>query len=94
MGQDVNTRDIVKNGNRKLHSYTTGVRYEEIEKKCTIDSLDAALVATGERNILNFDNRLHESGDGVHFCLHNNLWGTNYMMWFGDDMKYRFVIKV
>jgi hypothetical protein len=47
-----------------------------------------------DNQLLNFDNQLPEAKDGVHFCLHNNVWGTNFMMWFGDDMKYRFIMKL
>ncbi|HEY3388179.1 MAG TPA: DUF5054 domain-containing protein, partial [Prolixibacteraceae bacterium] len=94
MGQPVNSRDVIKNGNRKLHAALEGVRFESKTNNCSITSLDAPLVAQGERNLLNFDNRLPEANEGVHFCLHNNVWGTNFVMWFEDDMKYRFVLKV
>jgi len=93
MGQPVNYRDVIKNGNRKLHAVKEDVRFESNTNKCSIASLDAALVAPGKRDFLNFDNRLPEANEGVHFCLHNNVWGTNFMMWFEDDMKYRFVFK-
>ncbi|MEN6324332.1 MAG: DUF5054 domain-containing protein [Proteiniphilum sp.] len=94
MGQVVDCREVVKDGNRKLHGITENVTYESSESKCVINSLDAALVAPGERNLLNFNNRLPEDQDGMHFCLHNNVWGTNFTMWFEDDMKYRFTLKV
>jgi hypothetical protein len=94
MGQWVNSRDVIKNGNRKLHATQTGVRYRGDTRNCSISSLDAPLVAPGERTLLNFDNRLPNADEGVHFCLHNNVWGTNFVMWFEDDMKYRFVFKV
>jgi len=94
MGQSVNFRDVIKNGNRKLHAALDGVRFESANKKCSIASLDAPLLAPGECTLLNFDNRLPEANEGVHFCLHNNVWGTNFVMWFEDDMKYRFVLKV
>ena len=93
MGQSVNSTDVIKNGNRKLHAVKEGVRFDSNTNKCSIASLDTPLVAPGERNFLNFDNRLPEANEGVHFCLHNNVWGTNFVMWFEDDMKYRFVFK-
>jgi hypothetical protein len=94
MGQSIDFRDVVKNGNRKLHAIQEGVRLQDGTNNCSIASLDAPLVAPGERNFLNFDNHLPEVSEGVHFCLHNNAWGTNFRMWFEDDMKYRFVFKV
>ncbi len=93
MGQSVDTRDVVRNGNRKLHGIRSGVRLESKAGPFSIQSLDAPLVAPGERTLLQFDNRLPETKEGVHFCLHNNIWGTNFVMWFEDDMKFRFVLK-
>jgi hypothetical protein len=29
---------------------------------------------------------------GIHCNLFNNAWGTNYIMWFGEDMRFRFVL--
>jgi len=93
MGKPVNYRDVIKDGNRKMHAAIYGVRFENSKNNCSIQSWDAPLVAPGERTLLNFDNRLPEAKEGVHFCLHNNVWGTNFIMWFEDDMKYRFVFK-
>ena len=93
MSQPVLFRDVVKDGNRKLHAILRDVHFENKIQKCSVESLDAALVAPGERNLLNFDNYLPEVKDGIHFCLHNNVWGTNFMMWFDDDMMYRFTFK-
>jgi hypothetical protein len=93
LGQAVIFRDVIKDGNKKLHTVNYGVRFENSTSHCSIESLDAPLVAPGERTLLNFDNRLPEANQGVHFNLHNNVWGTNFMMWFEEDMKYRFVFK-
>jgi len=30
---------------------------------------------------------------GVHFCLFNNLWGTNFTMWWGGSITYRFTVE-
>lgn len=93
MGQGIDTRDVVPKGNRKLHAIQSGIRLESKSGACSLLSLDAPLVAPGERTLLNFDDRLPEAREGIHFCLHNNIWGTNFVMWFADDMKYRFVFK-
>ena len=26
--------------------------------------------------------------------LHNNVWGTNFTMWFDDDLRFRFVLEL
>jgi hypothetical protein len=91
-GQKVDPRLVVRNGARKLHGVQSGV-WLEGGHKFEIETMDAPIVAPGERNLLNFDNSLPVPEDGMHFCLYNNVWGTNYTMWFDDDMKFRFKLK-
>lgn len=93
MGQDVDPCDVVKNGGRKLHGIESSIRYLEAENVLSIASLDAPLVAPGERSLLNFDNALPKPEEGMHFCLCNNVWGTNFVMWFDEDMRFRFTVK-
>ncbi len=93
MGTPLDFKDIIRDGNRKLHAIIDNVRFENGKNSCCIETFDAPLVAPGERTLLNFDNKLPEAEQGVHFCLHNNVWGTNFVMWFEDDMKYRFVFR-
>lgn len=92
MGQDVDPRDVVMNGGRKMHAVSGGVRYVDKANALHIASLDAPLVAPGERGLLNFDNALPDPAGGMHFCLCNNVWGTNFVMWFDDDMRFRFLL--
>ncbi|MBN2354757.1 DUF5054 domain-containing protein [candidate division KSB1 bacterium] len=94
MGMNVNPLDVIKNGNRKLHGVIDGVCYQEKHHSFYIDTLDCPLVAPGERSLLNFNNKLAGADEGMHFCLYNNVWGTNFVMWFEDNMRYRFQIKI
>lgn len=89
-GQNVNPEDVVIDGARKLHAIQKGVWVGNNTPKFTIESLDAPIVAPGERNLLNFDNEIPKAKNGMHFCLFNNVWGTNFTMWLKDDMKFRF----
>lgn len=94
MGMWVNFQDIVNHGNRKMHACSDGV---ELKYKNTvrmfINSLDTPLAMFGNSSLLDFNNELPQVEEGVHFCLHNNVWGTNFSMWFDEDMLYRFVIR-
>ena len=37
---------------------------------------------------------LPDMSGGIHVNLFNNTWGTNYVMWLDDDVRFRFVLRV
>jgi hypothetical protein len=84
---------VVENGNRHLHVVGRGVRLENKQNALLISPLDSALVAPGQRSLLDFNNDLPDLSQGMHFCLLNNLWGTNFPMWFEEDCRFRFEIE-
>lgn len=93
LGTKVDVQNVVYNGARTIHGVTDYVSIENVEHTCRIRPLDANLVQFNKRNMLAFDNEAVHPEKGMNFCLLNTLWGTNYPQWFGDDMKYRFVIS-
>lgn len=93
MGQPVSPLDVVKGGNRNLHGVIDGVSYKDSKSEFKLETLDAFLVAPGRRSLLTFDNKQPDMGGGLHFCLVNNLTGTNFTMWFEDDMQFRFALQ-
>ncbi len=90
LGAQISPLDVIKNGNRKLHGVETGVFYSDNQSELSIETLDAALVAPGEPSLLNFNNRQPNMKNGMHFNLLNNIWGTNFQMWYDDDTRFRF----
>lgn len=93
MGAPVSPSEVLRNGNRKLHAVGRGVRYSDPSGALRIDSLDSPLVAPGTPSLLDFNNRLPATRDGMHFNLHNNIWGTNFPMWYEDDGRSRFTLE-
>jgi hypothetical protein len=93
MGERVDVMDVVKQGNRQMHGIDTYVDIVTTKGTVRITSYDAPVVAVGERNALNFSKRPPDITKGVHFCLSNNLWGTNFRMWYEGSMTYRFKIE-
>ena len=77
-----------------MHAVARGVSYCDGKGQLQIASLDAPLVAVGECSLLHFSARQPDLSVGMHFNLWNNVWGTNYRMWFEEDMKFRFVLQV
>jgi len=94
MGSEISPLEVVENGNRHLHASGKYVTYREPGVCFTISALDSPLVAPGQRSLLDFNNRQPEMREGVHFCLYNNLWGTNFPMWFEEDCRFRFILDL
>ena len=89
----VSPLEVVKDGNRNMHGVIRGVKYADPDGSLAIDSLDAFMVAPGDRLLLDYNNRQPDMRHGVHFNLLNDLFGTNFAMWFEGDMLFRFVLR-
>ncbi len=90
MGESVSPLEVVKNGNRNLHAVDTGIHYDGADGAIAIETLDAALVAPGAKSMLEFDPNFASLDGGMHINLLNNVWGTNFPMWYEDNAKFRF----
>jgi hypothetical protein len=90
MGEPISPLDVVRDGGRKLHAIDSGVYYAGDDGACRILSADAPLVAPGEPALLQFDNRQPPLRKGMHFNLYNNIWGTNFPMWYDEDAAFMF----
>jgi hypothetical protein len=91
-GAAVRPSEVITGGNRAMHAVLGGVRYAGADGSLAIESLDAPLVALGERTPLRYTRDQPDLAQGIHFNLFNNAWGTNYIQWFGEDMSFRFRI--
>lgn len=84
MGQWIKPEDII--GSPLISAVDTGVRNSE----CEIITEDAALVAPFGRRLLQYtDKNLKQD---LYFNLYNNIWNTNFAMWYSDDAMFRFEI--
>ena len=90
----VSPHDVIAGGGLHLHAVTRTVSYRDAQGTFTLETLDAPLVSPGQRGLLVFDNDLPQMQEGVHVNLYNNLWGTAFPQWYGEDMRFRFVIRV
>jgi hypothetical protein len=84
--------DVVTGGNRAMHAVLGGLRYKGPEGDLNIETLDAPVVALGEKLPVYFTRDQPDLAKGFHFSLFNNGWGTNYIQWFAEDMRFRFRI--
>ena len=92
-GEWISPFDVVASGNRHMHSLQQGFRCDSGAHRFEVDTIDAPVVALGERTPLLFSNDQPDLSRGIHSCLFNNAWGTNYVMWYGEDISARYVIR-
>ena len=64
-----------------------GIRNPSFE----IESLDCALVAPFGRRLLQYE--VKDKKQDLYFNLYNNIWNTNFPMWYSDDALFRFIKK-
>jgi len=64
-----------------------GIRNSTVE----IATLDAALVAPYGRRLYDFEAAPQKQD--LYFNLYNNIWNTNFPLWYSDDTRFRFVLK-
>ncbi len=94
LGQAISPLEVLHNGNRRLHAVATAIIYQDRAGRLVLETLDALLVAPGERSLLNFTNEQPPLEGGMHFNLFNNVFGTNFRMWYDEDAHFRFVLKI
>ena len=92
-GERISPFDVVASGNRQMHALSKGFEYRQASSIFAVDTIDAPVVALGERTPLAFSTAQPDLTAGIHACLFNNAWGTNYIMWYGEDMRFRFILR-
>ncbi|MGX6443853.1 DUF5054 domain-containing protein [Neobacillus sp. K501] len=94
MGEQISPLEVAKNGNRNLHALGSGLYYQGADGEAVLESKDSPLVSPGEKRLLQFDNTIASLEGGFHFNLYNNIWGTNFPMWYEEDGKSRFTLRL
>ena len=86
----IDPQHVVSKGNRNLHATDKGVFWNEL----SIEPVDSAIVSPQKPCVLDYPNEIPTEKDGVYFGLYNNLWGTNFPMWYGEDARFRFKLTL
>ncbi|MGN0797340.1 MAG: DUF5054 domain-containing protein [Christensenellales bacterium] len=93
IGKKINPRSVVSNGGRKL-SAIERAEFGVGDDTYTLSSTQAALVASDGGNILHFDNEVADFDKGLAFILLDNVWGTNFPLWYEENALFDFELKV
>ncbi|MFA4945409.1 MAG: DUF5054 domain-containing protein [Lentisphaeria bacterium] len=94
LGTLIDPLKVVADGARHLHAIDGTIDYRDAAGGLRLETPDAPLVAPGAPALLNFTNRRPNLAGGIHLNLHNNIWGTNFPMWYEDDARFRFQLAV
>lgn len=89
LGQWIDPSVAVAGGNDRYHAVEE-VRLEKQGKQLTLRLLDTPLVSLDGMRLLDFSSQPVLQGQGVYVNLYNNLWGTNFKMWYEEDILARF----
>lgn len=92
-GEPVSPLEVVPGGSRGLHAVGKGFENTSGGHSFAVECIDAPLIAVGERSPLNYSRNQPDLTTGIHSNLFNNTWGTNYIMWFGEDMRFRYRVR-
>ncbi len=91
VNQMVSAANVVRGGGRAIHAVSSAIRCLTVKgERFELQTIDAPVVAFGERSPLNFSSDAQDFTKGAHICLFNNAWGTNYPQWCGGDWLFRF----
>ena len=89
----VDSYDVVSGGGQAMHAVNEPITLQKGSRSLQIVSHDAPVIALGTRSPLNFSRLQPDLSKGVHVCLFNNAWGTNYPQWASGDWLYRFTLR-
>ncbi len=85
IGQSLPLGPTVSRGARSIHA----VQALEYENMLSVQNLDSPLVSLGKRKLLEFDDAPALENGCFHFNLCNNIWGTNFPLWYEEDGRSR-----
>lgn len=93
LGQKVDPKRVVSRGNRKISAIEYAA-FAAAGSTFRLENAHAALAATDGGNILHFDDSPADiKSNGLSFILHNNVWGTNFPLWYGENAAFSFALK-
>ena len=93
LGGQLSVLDVVKNGSKHLHASDYGISYSG--RQLSFKGLDTSVICIGFPTPFPTPMQQPDTNKGFAFNIYNNIWGTNYIMWYPylqdeASSKYRF----
>ena len=97
LGEYFRVLEVMKNGSKHLHASDRGVAY--MDSNLTFQALDTSVICVGEPTAFPTPMEQPDVTKGFAFNIYNNIWGTNYIMWYpflqqDASSKYHFVMTL
>ena len=94
LGDSIDPNSVVSKGSRNLHAVQNLIlKTENDNYKFT--NFDNPILSPGKGKILEFDNKFEDvAKDGITYVLYDNVWGTNFPLWYEDNARFRFAIEL
>ena len=93
IGEEVGTDETVSMGGKNLNAVQKSILKTDAGSFDFVNS-DCPLISIGKGKILEYDNRNEDiKKDGVSYVLYDNVWGTNFPLWYEENARFSFEIK-
>ncbi len=92
LGEEIDPENVVSFGGRKLHAVENfTVKSGDVCFKFTAHH--SPLISLGKGKILEYDNKIEDfRTDGVAYVLYDNVWGTNFLLWYENNARFEFEV--
>lgn len=89
---DVDPYSVVSNGGRNIHAVQSS-KINSNNKSYVIENCHSPLMSLGNGKILEFNNEFESiNRHGISYILYDNVWGTNFPLWYEDNACFKFRI--
>lgn len=93
ISDEIDPKSVASKGRRTLHA-VFGTELACDNRNYRIINHHSPLVSIGRGKILQFDNKFESAEtDGITYVLYNNVWGTNFSLWYEDNARFLFEIS-
>lgn len=97
LDRELPPRETVVNGSRHLAAVWEGVAYRDAGGSLEVETTDAGVVSPGTPSLVDYNNRPVRPEEGMYFNLANNVWNTNWPLWYpwlDEDRNARFRFRI
>ncbi|MDD6276219.1 MAG: DUF5054 domain-containing protein [Clostridia bacterium] len=93
LGSEIDYKSTVSMGGRNLHAIEKSV-IKNAAGSFEIINRHSPVVSVGKGKILEYDNKIEShKKDGISYVLQDNVWGTNFPLWYEDNAGFTFDIR-